>query len=218
MSNKIISETREIWGENYSTNSDVVENKYDKFADTGKYDETFTEWNYVGPETAAAIAKNYVPLNANVMDASCGSGLTGTALRTLGFANVEGMDISGSQLKLAQATGAYSKLHKVDMQITPLPFETGQFDAVNFIGALTYFETNDILKELCRIVKPGGSVIFSQRDDIMREKDYAQELAELETLGLWQRTFSTEPMPYLPNHPEYGGKIKVQYFVYEVTA
>lgn len=217
MSNKIISETREIWGENYSTNSDVVENKYDKFAETGSYDDTFVEWNYVGPETAAAIAKNYVKLDAKIMDASCGSGLTGTALKNLGFIDIEGMDISASQLKLAKATGAYSKLHKVDMQVSPLPFEEKQFDAVNFIGALTYFETNDILKQLCRIVRPGGAVIFSQRDDIMRDKNYGQELAELETLGLWKRTFSTEPMPYLPNHPEYGDKIKVQYFVYEVT-
>ena len=217
MNDKIIAETEEIWGENYTTESDVVENKYDKFADTGNYDETFTEWNYVGPETAAAILKNYVSTGAKIMDASCGSGLTGTALKNLGFSNIEGMDISGSQLQLAEKTGAYQKLHKVDMQITPLPFEEGQFDAVNFIGALTYFETNDILKDLCRIVKTGGMVAFSQRDDIMRDKNYEEKLVELETLGLWKRTFGTEPMPYLPNHPEYGDKIKVQYFVYEVT-
>ena len=217
MSNKIIGETQGIWGDSYSTKSDVVENKYDTFAGAGEYDQTFTEWNYVGPETAAAILKNYVPINSRVMDASCGSGLTGTALKNLGFQRIEGMDISTNQLKLAEETGAYSKLHKVDMQVVPLPFEDGQFDAVNFIGALTYFETTDILKELCRIVKTGGTVAFSQRDDIMRDKNYEEKLAELETLGLWNRTFATEPMPYLPNHPEYGDKIKVQYFVYEVT-
>ena len=217
MGNEIISETEEIWGENYTTDSDVVENKYDKFAGGGDYDETFTQWNYVGPETAAAILKNYVPIGAKIMDASCGSGLTGTALKNLGFGNLEGMDISGNQLKLAEKIGAYSKLHKVDMQISPLPFEEGEFDAVNFIGALTYFETNEILKNLCRIVKTGGVVAFSQRDDIMREKNYEKNLAELETLGIWKRTFATEPMPYLPNHPKYGDKIKVQYFVYEVT-
>jgi hypothetical protein len=33
---------------------------------------------------------------------------------------------------------------------------------------------------------------------------------------LWKRTFGAEPPPYLPNHPEYGTKIKVRYFVYEV--
>lgn len=216
MPNEIIEETREIWGDDYSTKSETVEKDYDKFADTGNYDETFEEWNYVGPETAAAILKNYVPMGSRIMDASCGSGLTGTALRNLGYKNIEGMDISAKLLKLAEKTGAYSSLHKVDMQISPLPFDDAAFDAVNFIGALTYFETNEILKQLCRITKKGGFVVFSQRDDIMREKKYEEKLKELEELNLWKRTFSTEPMPYLPNHPDYGEKIKVQYFVYEV--
>ena len=31
------------------------------------------------------------------------------------------------------------------------------------------------------------------------------------------RTFGTEPMPYLPHHPDYGEEIEVRYFVYEVS-
>lgn len=216
MGEKIINETPEIWGEEYSTESAAVERDYDKFAETGSYDETFTEWDYVGPETAAAIVRNYVPLSSTIMDAACGSGLTGTALRNLGYKDIHGIDISHSLLELAEKTGAYSSLRKVDMQVIPLPINDDTYDAVNFIGALTYFETNDVLKELCRIVRAKGHVIFSQRDDIMREQNYEEQLQELEKTGLWKRIFGTEPMPYLPNHPEYGTKIKVQYFVYEV--
>jgi predicted TPR repeat methyltransferase len=212
----IINETPEIWGQDFSTKSSTVERDYDKFAETGTYDETFAEWDYVGPQTAAAIMRNYVPLSSTVMDAACGSGLTGKALRDLGYTNIHGMDISQGLLRLAQKTGAYSSLRKVDMQVIPLPIDDNTYDAVNFIGALTYFETNDVLKELCRIVRPRGHVVFSQRDDIMREQDYEEQLRELTELGLWRRVFGTEPMPYLPNHPEYGSKIKVQYFVYEV--
>jgi SAM-dependent methyltransferase len=126
------------------------------------------------------------------------------------------MDISARLLELAAETGAYASLRKVDMQIMPLPIDDDSYDAVNFIGALTYFETDDILKELCRIVRPGGHVVFSQRDDIMHERHYEARLREIEDLGLWKRVFGTEPMPYLPNHPEYGDRIKVQYFVYQV--
>ena len=90
-------------------------------------------------------------------------------------------------------------------------------NAVNFIGALTYFETTEILRELCRIVRSGGHVVFSQRDDIMRDQRYDEQLEELARDGLWTRIFGTEPMPYLPQHPEYGTDIKVQYFVYEVS-
>lgn len=216
MGQEIIDETPEIWGKEFSTKSETVERDYDKFAQTGDYERTFADWGYVGPETAAAIARNYVPLSSAIMDAACGSGLMGIALRNLGYTDIRGMDISRSLLKLAEKTGAYSSLRKVDMQETPLPIDDNKYDAVTFIGALTYFETNEVLKELCRIVRPKGYIVFSQRDDIMRDQNYEKQLRELEKIGLWKRIFGTEPMPYLPNHPEYGTKIKVQYFVYEV--
>lgn len=212
----IIEEAPEIWGENSSTDSATVEHAYDTFAETGSYDETFDEWGYVGPETAAAILKNFVSRQSRILDAACGSGLTGTALRNLGYHHIEGIDISAKLLELADQTGAYERVERVDMQSFPLPFEDGEFDAVDFIGALTYFETNEILRELCRIVRGGGHIVFSQRDDIMRDQNYGEQLDELERDGLWRRVFGTEPMPYLPHHPEYGERIKVRYFVYEV--
>ena len=216
MTRDIIDETPEIWGKGYSTDSTTVERDYDTFAEKGAYDETFDVWGYVGPETAAAILKNYVSMQSRILDAACGSGLTGTALRNLGYAHIEGIDISAQLLALAEQTGAYERVERVDMQSFPLPFEDGEFDAVNFIGALTYFETTEILRELCRIVRSGGHVVFSQRDDIMRDQDYGEQLRELERDQCWKRVFGTEPMPYLPEHPEYGAAIKVQYFVYEV--
>lgn len=217
MTKDIINETPEIWGKGFTTDSSTVERDYDTFADTGEYDETFDEWGYVGPETAAAILKNYVARDARVLDAACGSGLTGTALQRLGYTHLHGIDVSTKLLELAEATGAYEQVQRVDMQVFPLPFDDGEFDAVNFIGALTYFETDEILRELCRVVRSGGHVVFSQRDDIMREQQYGDRLEQLEMDGLWTRAFGTEPMPYLPHHPDYGDEIKVQYFVYEVV-
>jgi predicted TPR repeat methyltransferase len=213
----IINDTPDIWGAHYSTDSDTVQRDYDTFADSGAYDETFDEWGYIGPETAAAILKNYVPTDSRVLDAACGSGLTGSAMKTLGYTRIDGIDISPRLLEIAERTGAYQQLGRVDMQQFPFPFSDGQYDAVMFIGALTYFETNEVLRELCRIVRSGGHVVFSQRDDIMRDRSYGKQLDALERDGVWRRVFGTEPMPYLPNHPEYGTSIKVQYFVYEVV-
>ena len=217
MAGDIINDTPDIWGAHYSTDSDTVQRDYDTFADSGAYDETFDEWGYIGPETAAAILKNYVPTDSRVLDAACGSGLTGSAMKTLGYTRVDGIDISPRLLEIAERTGAYQQLGRVDMQQFPFPFSDGQYDAVMFIGALTYFETNEVLRELCRIVRSGGHVVFSQRDDIMRDRSYGTQLDALEREGVWQRVFGTEPMPYLPNHPEYGTSIRVQYFVYEVV-
>lgn len=217
MAKDIIEETPEIWGKDYSTDSGTVERDYDAFAATGTYDETFDEWGYVGPQTAAAILRNYVPLGSRILDAACGSGLTGTALQNLGYEHIVGIDIATELLALAEKTGAYDHVQRVDMQTFPLPFDDGEFDAINFIGALTYFETDQILRELCRIVRRGGHVVFSQRDDIMRDESYGERLEAMEGDGLWRRSFGTEPMPYLPEHPDYGDDIKVQYFVYEVV-
>ncbi len=217
MTHDIIAETPELWGAGYSTDSSTVERDYDAFADTGTYDETFEEWGYVGPETAAAILKNFASTDGRILDAACGSGLTGTAMKNLGFRHIEGIDISGRLLAIAERSGAYDRLTRVDMQAFPLPFDDGEFDAVSFIGALTYFETEEVLRELCRIVRSGGVVEFSQRADIMRDQHYDTRFAALEHDGLWKRIFGTEPMPYLPNHPDYGDRVKVQYFVYEVV-
>jgi predicted TPR repeat methyltransferase len=216
-SRDIIHDTPALWGAGHSTDSGTVEHEYDLFAESGAYDETFHEWGYVGPQTAAAILQNYVPKESRILDAACGSGLTGTALRDLGYEHIVGIDISARLLALAEQTGAYTRLARVDMQAFPLPFDDDEFDAVSFIGALTYFETNQILRELCRIVRSGGHIVFSQRDDIMRDRHYGEQLDELVHDGLWRRTFGTEPMPYLPNHPDYGSEVGVQYFVYEVV-
>jgi predicted TPR repeat methyltransferase len=213
----VIGQTPEIWGKEYSTKSAHVQRDYDTFAKGGQYDETFLEWGYVGPQTAAAIMLNYVGLQAHVLDAACGSGLTGTALRTLGYAHIDGIDISEELLRLAAQTGAYETVTAVDMQAFPLPFEDDAFDAVCFIGALTYFETPEILRQLCRITRAGGHIVFSQRDDIMRDQSYGDRLDDLEREGWWSRVLGTDPMPYLPHHPRYGTQIKVQYFVYEVS-
>ena len=217
MTDDIIRKTPEIWGKRYSTDSATVARDYDTFAETGTYDETFDEWGYVGPETAAAITRNYVAPTSRILDGACGSGLTGVALRRLGYTDITGIDISSKLLELAERTGAYRRVERVDMQVVPLPFADGEFDAVTFVGALTYFESGRILRELCRIVRSGGHVVFSQRDDIMRERRYDDVLGGLERDGVWRRVFGTEPMPYLPHHPAYGHEIEVRYFAYQVV-
>ena len=118
-------------------------------------------------------------------------------------------------MQIARKTGAYADLHKVDLQ-KPLPFGDNEFDAVNCIGVLTYIEGIFLLHEFCRIVSPGGHIVFSQRDDMFYERDYAAKLRDMVESGLWKQRFKSKPKPYLPKNADYGENIKVQYFVYEV--
>ena len=195
----------------------MVEAHYDTFAETVDYDQTFEQWGYVGPETAAAIMRNFVPVSAAILDAACGSGLTGVALQRLGYHTVDGIDISQSLLELAGSTGAYRSTQKIDMQQLPTSIEPNSYEALQCIGALTYFSSEAILAEFCRLVKPGGYVLISQRDDIMTEQNYQQYFDRLTDHGRWQPVFRTDPMPYLPNHPQYADRIKLQYFVFRVS-
>ena len=48
-------------------------------------------------------------------------------------------------------------------------------------------------------------------------QSYGERFEAMEGDALWKRSFGTEPMPYLPDHPDYGDDIKVQYFVYAVV-
>ena len=45
-----------------------------------------------------------------VLDAACGSGLTGSAMKTLGYTRIDGIDISPRLLDIAQTTNAYEQL------------------------------------------------------------------------------------------------------------
>ena len=137
MRHEIIDKTPEIWGEQDSTERDAVEPDYEKIIQTGAYDETFAQWDDSGPQSAAAIVRNSVPLSSIIMDAARGSCLTDAAFRNLGYSDVHWIDISLGLLKLAEKTGVHSSLRKVDMQELPLPIEDSISDAVNCIGALT---------------------------------------------------------------------------------
>ncbi len=204
-----------LWAEGASTNSNQIEEEYDILAET--YDETLRDWQYESPRIAAELMKEFVSNESKILDAGCGTGLTGTSLRKEGYNNIIGVDVSGTSLEIARKSDAYADLRKLDMQ-KPMPFQDNEFDAVECIGVLTYIENTSLLDEFCRIVRPGGHVVFSQREDLYHQRGYEIKLREMEESALWKRKFISEPAPYLPENADYGEKIKVQYFVYEICA
>ena len=187
-----------------------IERYYDQWA--AEYDDDLRHWNYQAPVEAAALLRQGVPLEAPVLDAGCGTGLSGQALKALGYMHVTGMDLSQASLDLAQQTGAYERLAQVDMQQLPLPYETDEFAGLQCVGVLTYVpDTDGIVREFCRIVRPGGLVVFTQRDDLFAQRGDAATLQALEDEGLWEKILVSEPRPYLPGNADYGDKIHVIY-------
>ena len=202
------------WAGKPSTSTPEVMRQYDEFAAT--YDETLlSQWGYAAPATAAELLARHLPVQSTVLDAGCGTGLTGRELHRVGFNSVQGVDISTSSLGLAAIKGVYRALVRADLQ-APLPFHTDTFDAAICVGVLSYISGDGLLRELCRVTRPGGVVLLSHRTDLVAARSFKEVLAKLTTAGHWSPLFESDPLPYLPGHPDFADHIHVQYFVLQV--
>ena len=198
------------WLTKLSTDSQETASYYDAWAEN--YDQTLAQWNYRSPAIMAAMLKQEVPPYGDVLDAGCGTGLSGKALHDAGFRRITGIDISQASLDVAARTAVYDRLLQVNMQRVPLPLESDAFAAVQCVGVLTYVpDTAAILREFCRVVQPGGLVAFTQREDLFNERDVAGVMQTLTDEGLWTPVSVSEPQAYLPGNADYADKVKVIY-------
>lgn len=195
---------------NLSQKSDDVAEYYDDWAED--YDQTLAQWRYEAPEQAAARLRAALDTDSVILDAGCGTGLSGKALAAAGFRTIDGMDVSRRSLEVAEQLGIYRSLEHVDMQKLPLPCRDDRYDGLVCVGVLTYVpDSSAILEEFCRIVKPGGVMILTQRSDLLAERDFPATLEALRDQALLTDSHVSEPMPYLPENEEFRDEIKVHY-------
>lgn len=196
------------------TDPDTVGRDYDAFAE--EYEETVTRWRYEGPAEIRRYFERFVPKQGAVLDAGCGTGLSGLALHQAGYPEIYGLDVSPQSVEKAQATGAYMEalVHDLNQRF---PFEDDTFVGLACAGVLSYFvDLLPVMREFCRVTRPGHHIIFTHRQDLYRHHDHADQFAQLEAEHVWERIFLSPPMPYMPGHADYGDKIRVHYFVYRV--
>lgn len=184
-----------------------VRQLYDEWA--SDYDRTLAEWGYDAPVVAAGKLKGLLGQGAGtaaVLDAGCGTGLTGKALRAEGFRTIDGVDLSADSLALAGQRGIYRGLTAVDFTQLPSALAAGAYDAVFCVGVMSYLpDTDAMIREFCRLTKPGAAILLTQRSDIFDDRGDAETLANLETEGLLKIVEITEPLPYLPGNPDFVG-------------
>ena len=203
------------WLKQGSTSSGEVRKIYDEWA--ADYDETLEKWDYRAPAQAAEFLRAAIPASAELMDAGCGTGLTGLALRAAGFVGpIDGIDLSADSLKEAEKHGAYRALTAVDLQTLPLALSGDTYDALICVGVLTYIPDGEaVLREFARLVRPGGRILITQRDDLFKERDYGAMFKDLADV-IGDITVS-DALPYLPDNPDFGAEIGVIYAMMKVS-
>jgi SAM-dependent methyltransferase len=211
--------TDDSWLLTGPTAPDEVRRRYDEWA--GEYDQTLQSWGYDAPSRAVGLFLSRLPDGdggpVTILDAGCGTGLVGAALRRAGVRDrIVGVDLSAASLDIARGRAVYDELTEVDLQ-QPLPFADHSFGGALCVGVLSYVpDTASIWRELARVVRPSGVVVCTQRSDVWDERRCDVVLDELERDGTWAVTHLRAPSDYMPGNPEFGHAIGVRYLAARV--
>ncbi len=205
------------WLKQGSTSSAEVQQSYENWASS--YDKDLAEWDYRAPLDAASLLKPSVYALSTILDAGCGTGLVGAALRHVGFTgDIDGIDLSPSSLEKARERGTYRSLRPVDFQELPLALADDAYDALTCVGVLTYVPDSEaILREFARVVRPGGVAVVTQRDDLFEERAFDRAIQGLVDAQVFVDATITEPKLYLPANPDFGSDIRVIYVMLTVS-
>jgi len=183
---------------------------YDDWAE--RYDADLDDWAYRAPGVVASMLIANAPDARSVLDAGCGTGLSGRALRAAGFSGTLcGIDLSEASLAIARESAAYDTVSAANLQ-ERLAFDDDSFDALSCVGVMTYVpQVEACWREFCRVVRPGGVVVATQRQDLWGPRDCQSVVDRLTDDGTWTPIWVSDPQPYLPNNDEYADEIGVHY-------
>ena len=157
---------------------------YDNWSED--YDEELTEqWGYSSPQMAADLLAASMTFDSiSVLDAGCGTGLVGRYLKNLGVGEVIGIDYSPGMLEQARAKQVYTSLLRMDLN-RRLDIPSDNFDVATCVGTFTSAHVQPkAVGELVRLVRPGGRIVFTVRDDYWKATNFVDLLIDLHKQGL----------------------------------
>lgn len=151
----------------------------------GTYDqEVGVENAYAQPTRCATALTSVVEPGGRILDVGCGTGLSGLALAEVGFTSLDGCDFSPPMLERAAATGVYGRLFESDLN-KGLDVADDTYDHAAAVGVFSFGHIRaDAIREVLRVVLPGGVVVVGLNDHFWDEGSMPAEFDAVEADGL----------------------------------
>ncbi|XP_005102253.2 demethylmenaquinone methyltransferase [Aplysia californica] len=158
-----------------------------------QYDQYMHVLGLNGPQRMVRKVEELLGDNfgAKIIDVGAGSGLAGMELFEAGYKNLDAVDASQGLLKVAEKKGCYKNRICQFVGQQPLPINNDTYDVAVLCGAMGESHIPKIgLRDIIRIVKPGGYIVNVFREEALRVPYYGDGLEpymrQLEQEGLWK--------------------------------
>ncbi|MCY2990316.1 MAG: tetratricopeptide repeat protein [Planctomycetota bacterium] len=142
-----------------------VRNVFDRFAET--FDQQLTQLQYHGPDLIAAALNEHLGSPRGdllVLDAGCGTGLCGPALRPYAR-QLTGIDLSSRMLDQARQRQLYDALESAELT-SYLHAHLAGWDVIIACDTFNYFgDLETLLSAVARALRLGGTLIFTLEHD-----------------------------------------------------
>ncbi len=139
---------------------------------------------YISPTTIAQqLSQHLQSTEASIFDVGCGTGLTSVYLAQMGYANLDGIDLSPDMVRVAAQRGIYRELLVGDVN-QQFERDDASYDGVISSGTFTHGHVGpEPLDEIFRILKPGGILACTVHEDLWEEMGFRAKFDSLVEAG-----------------------------------
>ncbi len=169
---------------------------YKNWADS--YDADVGEWGYATPVRLALALRTAGAGPAKpVLDFGCGTGLSGMALKSVGFDVVDGTDVTPEMLAKAEARGAYRQVWRSELGSLG-HVGRGDYATISACGVVSLGAAPpETLDMLVGALGPAGILGFSYNDATLLDAAYTDKLSEVLATGDVEK-LAEDYGPHLP--------------------
>lgn len=142
---------------------------------------------YTGHLIAANAMVEISPeVTTSIIDIGCGTGLVGQELKSFGYTQIDGIDISEEMLNIARPKAIYGKLILGDL-MKKTAIDTDGYQAAVCAGSFAPGHLGpECFPEIVRLVRPGSPIVIFMNGAYFVEDAYEVHIHRLEKAAIWQ--------------------------------